>query len=214
MALLLGACRWSAAGYLQCRWVMIPSVAECFRLMGRYRMLENIRAHTIVVAGIAELIGKRLRDAGMNISIDLVVAGAMMHDIGKTPCLNTRERHDLKGKEICLNHGYHEIAEIVGEHVILKNGVPFTDLTEKELVFYADKRVNHDRIVPLEERLAYVLERYGRNDERRFYLIRKNFEICRAIENRVFEHLDWTPNDLVEMVEQFSYHDFLQDHLH
>ncbi|MCK5230397.1 MAG: HDIG domain-containing protein [Desulfobulbaceae bacterium] len=182
---------------------MIPSVEECFRIMDQYRMLENIRAHTIVVAGIAELIGRRLRDAGMNISIEVVVAGAMMHDIGKTPCLNTRERHDLKGKEICLKHGFHEIAAIVGEHVILKNGGPFTDLTEKELVFYADKRVNHDKIVSLEERMAYVLERYGRNDDYFLHLIRKNFEVCQVIENRVFEHLDQTPNDLAEMVAQF-----------
>ena len=178
--------------------------------MEKYKMLENIRAHTIVVARIAELIGRRMQDVGMNISIDVMIAGALMHDIGKTPCLNTKERHDLKGKEICLEHGFDEIAAIVEEHVCLKNGVPVTGLTEKELVFYSDKRVNHDKVVPLEERLAYVLKRYGESNEYRVHLIRENFEICRAVENRVFEHLDMVPDDLAEMIEQFPSLTFLR----
>ena len=69
-----------------------------------------------------------------------------------------------------------EIADIVGEHVRLKNYELNGSYSEKEIVFYSDKRVNHDRIVSLEDRLAYILERYGKDNEERCRAIKTNFE--------------------------------------
>ena len=49
-----------------------------------------------------------------------------------------------------------EIADIVGEHVTLKSYDPVGFITEQEIVYYADKRVNHAAVVSLEERLGEV----------------------------------------------------------
>ena len=99
----------------------IPSVTDCFQLMEDYRMLPNIKAHSIVVAKIGVLIAQALGDVGEAISVKTVIAGALLHDIGKTSCLNTSKDHALKGQRICLAEHLDTVADIVAEHVILKD---------------------------------------------------------------------------------------------
>lgn len=164
-------------------------------------MLGNIRSHSMVVEKIAGVIAKGLNEAGMEISLERVVAGALMHDIGKTLCLNTREDHAVKGMEICLQHNFDEIAEIVGEHISLMSYSPDESINEKEIIYYADKRVNHDKVVSLDERLDYLIVRYARNQDRLTKLIRANFDLCREVEAKLFEHLNFRPEDLAGMIE-------------
>jgi putative nucleotidyltransferase with HDIG domain len=180
---------------------MIPSAEVCFKLMDAYGMPENIRRHSIMVERIARFIASRLREAGLSLSLETVTAGALMHDIAKGPCLKTGEVHSLKGREICLQNGLHEIAEIVAEHVVLKNPRPDGPITEKEIVYYADKRVNHDIVVSLEERLRYILERYGKEVEHLEQVIQRNFAICKEVERQIFSRLNLEPEDLAEAVQ-------------
>ena len=146
----------------------IPGVNECLDLMEQYHMLPNIKDHSIIVARVAEIITNGLIAAGHKLSMDRVIAGALLHDIGKTACLDNNDDHAAKGVKICLAHNLDPIADIVGEHVILRNYSPGNNFTEKEIVYYADKRVNHDQVVSLEERLTYILDRYGMNNVVRY----------------------------------------------
>jgi len=179
---------------------MIPNAEECFDYMERYGMLDNIRDHSLVVEKVARLIASRLQKAWGEISIDKVTAGALMHDIGKTLCLNSRVDHAAKGREICLQNHLDEIAEIVGEHVILKDFDPDRSISEKEIIYYADKRVTHDEIVGLEQRLEYIIDRYGKENEKLGRLIRKNFDECREVEIKIFTMLDFRPEELAGIV--------------
>lgn len=176
----------------------MPAVQECLALMDRYHMLPNIKEHSIVVAKIAALLVGQLAEDDADLSVPKTIAGALLHDIGKTACLNTAEDHAAKGAEICHAEQLSAIADIVAQHVILRNYDEASRLTERELVYYADKRVNHDQIVNLEERLEYILTNYGRNNSRLREAIRENFERCQAIEDRIFSHLDFKPVDLQE----------------
>ena len=180
---------------------MIPSAEECFKYMERYGMLENIRAHSIVVEKIANLIAHGLRNAGEDISLEIVTAGALMHDIGKTLCLNTKEDHAAVGKEICLQNNLDEISNIVEEHVTLKDYDPSRAICEKEIIYYADKRVNHDVIVSLEERLKYIYKRYGRNREYLYPLFKENFDQCKEVEKKLFAKLNFRPEELTGMIK-------------
>lgn len=180
----------------------IPSVSDCLQLMEDYRMLPNIKAHSVVVAKIGALIAQALDDAGEAVSVKTVIAGALLHDIGKTSCLNTSKDHALKGKEICLAEHLEVIADIVAEHVILKDYSQQDRLTEKMIVYYADKRVNHDMVVSLDERLAYIIDHYGKNNNRLQEKIRKNFSQCRAIEKRIFALLDFLPSDVAQRISE------------
>lgn len=178
---------------------MIPSPEDCFEYMEKYGMLENIKAHSIIVERVAVIIARELQNKVDAISLERVTAGALMHDIGKTLCLNSSDDHAAKGKEICLQNDLHEIADIVGEHVRLRNYGPSVPIGDKEVVYYADKRVNHDAIVSLDERLAYLLDRYGKNQEYICQRIRDNFDQCRALEKRLFAELPFLPEDLIRL---------------
>jgi putative nucleotidyltransferase with HDIG domain len=161
-------------------------------------MLDNIRIHSFVVAGIAYVIAKGLGQAGIQISVKKAVTGALMHDIGKTLSIQIGGDHSEIGRRICLDNGLDEIADIVGEHVRLNGYRLNGEYSEKEIVYYADKRVNHDRIVSLQERLVYILERYGQSNEDLHHRIKKNFALCERIEKKLFRRLEFTPESLAE----------------
>jgi uncharacterized protein len=179
---------------------MIPTVAQCFRLMDEYRMLDNIRNHSIIVARIANLLGEELRQAGLRLELPLVVTAALLHDIGKTACLDNDRDHAAYGREICLRHGMTELAPIVGDHVRFRDN-PAGGFSEYDIVFYADKRVTHDQVVSLEERETYILERYGRNDPHRVEVIRAHCRSWRVVEERIFSRLGFTPAKLSGLID-------------
>ena len=176
--------------------LVIPSVDNCLKLMAQYHMLPNIREHSIVVARVAEIITSGLISAGHDLSLETVIAGALLHDIGKTSCLDNNDDHAVKGVEICLSHHLEAVADIVAEHVILKNYLPGNGFSEKEIVYYSDKRVNHNQVVSLEERLAYILARYGKNNRIRCQAIRENYDLCQDLEKRMFSELPFNPDDI------------------
>jgi putative nucleotidyltransferase with HDIG domain len=184
----------------------IPGIDTCVALMERYAMLPNIRRHSLLVARIADLLATRLQDnvQGQPPVRQLCVSGALLHDIAKTPCLKDACDHAETGAAICAQHGYPEIAEIVAGHVMLndfsleqyKQGI----FQAREIVYYADKRVRHDAIVSLSERLDYIIENYGKNDDRLHGLIRENFGKCEQLEGFLFNFLDFSPEELARQI--------------
>lgn len=181
----------------------IPDTATCVILMDEYKMLNNIRHHSLVVARIADTLIIELLDDPSESSAPeraLVLAGALLHDIAKTPCLDGSCDHASAGGDICRRHGYPEVASIVEEHVILKNHDPKRykngQFTAREIVYYADKRVRHDQIVSLDERLDYIIEHYGNKDPKLHQLIRDNFLRCRELERALFSFLPFSAESL------------------
>lgn len=164
-------------------------------------MLDHIRDHSIMVEKIANVLALKLMETGVDLSLPLIRAGALMHDIGKTLCLNSKHDHAAKGQEICLQNNLKEIAEIVGEHVTLKTYQRDSPISEKEIVYYADKRVNHDKVVSLEERQDYIIERYAKGRKDLCALIIKNFDFCREVEKKIFSKLSFSPENLTEMIQ-------------
>jgi putative nucleotidyltransferase with HDIG domain len=181
----------------------IPTIADCIALMDQYAMLANIRHHSLVVARLAEQI-----HAGLSASVPerlqtdrlLVISGALLHDIAKTPCLNTSSDHAKEGGAICRRHGYPEIAAVVEQHVLLWEYDPdrYAEgrFTAREIVYYADKRVRHNVVVHLDQRLEYILEHYGKGHPSRHALIRENFKKCISLEQHLFRWLPFAPHDL------------------
>lgn len=64
------------------------------------------------------------------------------------------------------------------------------------IVYYADKRVRHNVVVNLDERLEYILDHYGKGTPDRRELIRKNFNKCLALEQHLFHWLPFGPKEL------------------
>ena len=190
----------------------IPDISKCFRLMEEYEMLPNIRRHSIIVARVAREIieGFRNNDIPPLVIADhnLVVAGALLHDIAKTLCLHSGCDHAETGAEICHNLGYPEIAGIVEEHVLLgdydlerrRQG----DFSAREIIYYADKRVRHEEIVSLGERLEYIIEYYGLGDPELHVLIRENFARCVELEHFIFNFLPFAPEQMADRVLEYT----------
>lgn len=143
----------------------IPTVEECYELMKCYAMLPNIVAHSEQVARVAVAIMNNLKD-GIDISRKAVIVACLLHDITKTRSLQTKEHHDVSGGRLLEELGFPTIGAIVKEHVVLQNLQPEGNLLAKEIVYYADKRVMHDQIVTVKERVADLIVRYGATEER------------------------------------------------
>ena len=161
----------------------IPSQKECDELMAKYCMLPNIIAHSRQVMRVALVITDNLKN-GVSINRNLVMAAALLHDITKTRSLETREPHDQSGGDLLRELGFARIGEIVKQHVILLDFHPLERLEEREIINYADKRVMHDRIVSLAERLEDLIQRYGATEEIK-NLIRQNESQVFAVEKKI-----------------------------
>jgi hypothetical protein len=137
--------------------------------------------------------------------LQLCISGALLHDIAKTPCLKSGCNHAKAGAELCRSLGLPEIAEIVAAHVILSDFAPARYqqgiFSAQEIVYYADKRVLHDKIVSLPERLDYILEKYSGGDARRQQGIRDNFRKCGELENHLFSFVNFPPEQLAGQAE-------------
>ena len=161
----------------------VPSETECRALIEEHGMLPNIVAHSEAVMRVAAAIVDDLIDPD-DVERPLVVAAALMHDITKTRALETKERHDESGGALARSLGMERIAEIIEQHVFLKDFDPEGPLLAKEIVYYADKRVMHDTVVSLDERVEDLVVRYGTTPER-VALIGKNLEYARAVEAKI-----------------------------
>jgi uncharacterized protein len=188
--------------------IAIPSRSTCLELMEEYGMLDNIRRHSLLVARVAETLVRHLDvpgpEAHQAARADLVRAGALLHDIAKTRCLDGSCRHAEEGQLICEEHGYPEIGRIVREHVILSSFTPERYrkgiFPAREIVYYADKRVRHDRIVSLQDRLDYIIERYSDQNPLIEQRIKDNFMACRELEGYLFSFLPFSADRLEDHV--------------
>lgn len=174
---------------------MIPVRDECLRLMGRYGMLDNIVVHSLEVAKIALFLSTKLNMKGQRIDLRLVEAASLLHDITKTICLETKENHAQTGSQLLKEMGYERVGEVVAEHVKLSEQRDPSTVSEEEVVNYADKRVQHDRIVSLEERFDDLKNRYGK-DQRVLEQFKQLEKITFKIENKIFSIVGIDPNDL------------------
>jgi putative nucleotidyltransferase with HDIG domain len=144
-------------------------------------------------------LGEALAAAGWPLHLPLIEAGALLHDLGKTPCLGTSRSHAEWGAALLEELGYPEVAQVVRQHVYLQ---PWENIShhpgEVEVVNYADKRVMHDRVVTLETRFADLQERYGRTPEARSRIATLQAR-TRVLEERLFAGLPLTPHDLLQL---------------
>jgi uncharacterized protein len=174
--------------------IHIPSEEHCRRIISELGMLENIVAHSQQVCRVSLLLTDHLGLPG--IDRELVRAAALLHDITKTRSFQTNENHAETGARLLADLGYPEVARIVGQHVRLdRYPLNSSPLTDAEIVNYSDKRILHDKIVPLNERMGYILKRYGGSPERKRSILLL-WEKTEKLEKRLFAALPFSPGDV------------------
>lgn len=177
----------------------IPTRKECFEMIVEMEMLDNIVSHSIQVCRVSLLLADALARIGSELNRELVRAASLLHDITKTRSFITGERHGDTGDEYLSARGYPEVGDIVRQHVRLRDPVNGGPLTEAEVVHYADKRVLHDGVVCLDERMRYIIQRYARN-ERHVVIFHEIWEETRLLEHKIFDPLPFGPEDVAELL--------------
>ena len=132
--------------------IPLPTEEECYKLLKIHNTPAKVMEHCKQVAGLSRWLGKQLCEAGCVLNLELLNTSALLHDIAKG-----KEDHSRVGAEIMAN--YPEIAEIIASHMDI-----FLDasqaITEKEIVYLADKLVKNNQIILLQDRFNAVLERF------------------------------------------------------
>jgi uncharacterized protein len=175
--------------------MQIPTIEQCYLLMCEMKMMDHIVRHSLQVCGVATFLAQNLNAQHHRLNYNLIRAAALLHDITKTRSFKTEENHALTGGQFLAERGYPEVGELVRQHVRLDAYPSPVTLGEAEIINYADKRVLHDRIVGLHERLDYILERYGKLPEHH-ERIRWLWGKTRTLETKIFGDLPFSPDDL------------------
>jgi len=190
----------------------IPSKKACYHLIYEMEMMDHIVSHSILVCQVATLLVEHLYLQNIYLNREVIQASALLHDITKTRSFKTRENHAQTGERLLRDLNYPEVGDIIGQHVVLDVYMFSEPTNEAEIVNYADKRVLHDRVVSLKDRMTYVLKKYGKKSvhhERIFRL----WEESKQLEKKIFAALSFSPGDLNDLLdpdtlkkELLSYH--------
>lgn len=144
-----------------------PSGKECISILRDEGCTKRVIIHCATVRAVAEEIAGRIPQADM----DLVVAGALLHDIGRSQTHTIM--HAVVGAHIASARGLpDEIVEIVRRHtgagldsrdaaeLGLPQGNYIPETIEQKIVAHADNLVSDNTIVPVSHSVD-KLERKG-----------------------------------------------------
>jgi CTP:molybdopterin cytidylyltransferase MocA len=138
----------------------ILSPAEADLLMRQvFNAPEPVRNHCRAVAGLAVVMGKMLAKKGVSLDLELIEAGGMLHDLAKG-----HRDHEREGGRLLRQLGFAPVADIVEAH---RDFIPpgSGPITEKELVFLADKLIRGEERVTLEQRFSGVLFKFAHDPD-------------------------------------------------
>jgi uncharacterized protein len=145
-----------------------PDYTKCIQLLLDYSAPPSVISHSILTAQTALNATRILKNHEYLINCDLILAGAILHDIGR--CQSHYLDHGIIGAQILREEGLGELAGIAENHIfggITKDearefGLPSRDYLpttlEEKIITYAD---NISKKVPLLS-IDEVIERYSK----------------------------------------------------
>jgi hypothetical protein len=138
-----------------CRDRSVLTPAECTALLADQGAAEPVVRHGAAVAAVARALGRRLVAAGHPLDLALVDCAARVHDLARS-----RPDHARAGARILRRLGFDRVAAVVAAHTDLPPEAG-PRIAEAPLVFLADKLVQGERVVTLDERFRAALDRWG-----------------------------------------------------
>ena len=169
----------------------LPTVKECEQLFRQYHVPTNIEAHCKAVSTFAKSLAQRLKARNININVELVQIGALLHDLMKAVTLDSlqgskkfpytpneqeiamwkhlRETyphlHETRITYDILAPKYPELAQFIKDEGEISHPAPDTKPTatvwEVKVVHYADWRFIGTTFVPLKVRMDDLFQRYA-----------------------------------------------------
>lgn len=140
---------------------------EAIRLLEESGCASNVIEHCKEVASLAIEIAKKAKAAGKEVDLELVEAGALLHDAGR--CRTHEISHAVEGFRLAMSRGIEpEVAEIIKRHIgagvskeeAKKLGLPEDDYfprsPEEKIVAHADNLVKGTRRITIQERMELM----------------------------------------------------------
>ncbi|WP_313413116.1 DVU_1551 family NTP transferase [Sedimentibacter sp.] len=138
--------------------IKYPSMDICRQIYDNFNISKEIKLHSEKVTEVALSIYDMMYKRGIILNKDLIVAASMLHDIAKG-----EKKHDIVAAQWIREMGYKEVSDIIEEHMHLRD---YNDeITEKEVVYLADKLVAGDRLVTIEQRFTAKEELYANDPD-------------------------------------------------
>jgi uncharacterized protein len=143
----------------------LPSRGQALRILRQSGCPKNVVKHCEVVAELAMEIGEACQKKGLNVDLELVEIGALLHDIGRSKTHSVH--HAVIGARIAKSVGLpEEVQAIIKRHVgggitareAAKLGWPkdvyVPQTLEEKIVSYADKLIAGSRRVPIDRTMG------------------------------------------------------------
>lgn len=160
----------------------IPSYDLCKKIHDYFEITDEAKVHSEKVTEVALHIYQVLYDKGIFLNKNMIVSAGMLHDIAKG-----KKDHDKLGAQWILEMGYEEVSRIIAEHMNLSS---VTDrITEKEVVYLADKLVQDGSLTTLEQKFSHKEELYKNNPEV-LRIIERRKEQAMHLYLMIFENMD------------------------
>jgi uncharacterized protein len=139
----------------------LPSREQALQFLYKSGCLGNVINHCEAVADLAVEIAKACRKRGLDVNLELVEIGALLHDIGRSKTHSVH--HAVIGAQIAEKLGLPEsviliIKRHVGGGITAKEarklgwprGIYVPQTLEEKIVSYADKLIEGAQRVPIE----------------------------------------------------------------
>jgi len=159
-----------------CREPHVPSEEECYAIIKRVNTPVKVINHCEQVALLSCAMGRYLMKSGCQLNLDLIRSAALLHDLAKGESHHAQVGADMLGD-------YPEVAEIIAEHMDICLNLE-QPITEKEIVYLADKLALEDQIISLKARFSGPLEQH-KNDEEVLEKIRQRLSHAERIQTRI-----------------------------
>ena len=133
----------------------LPGEGQCLELLRDHGASAALVAHSEAVASVAAALAAALNDRGQYLCVPLVVSAALLHDVARA-----RPQHADAGADELTRLGYPRLAPLVRRHMSLGD-LAGEELDEAHVVYLADKLVQGDRLVSVDERFATRLAQFA-----------------------------------------------------
>lgn len=200
-------------------------VPEAKSIIMEHHLPDHIVKHCENVYKIAKLIGEKYQAKGESIDLENLLSAALLHDLfriadipeeGYKKLWNKAEKYDqitwdsirkrYKGKnhseaayDFLMHKGEEKVASMIKKHYFkaIIDPINKPSTLEEKILTYADKRVLHDKIVPMSERFEDGNKRHSSKEENMDEL-NKIYDAYYALEKELLDPIGLKPEDIKE----------------
>jgi len=180
----------------------LPSLNTCLEWLESNQASSNLLIHVQLVAACAYQMALWLSRNNIVVNPILAHRGGLLHDLAKLWPEKNMD-HGLAASLWLKDKGQEQLAEIASRHMIygILDDVRHPNTWEEKLVYLADKLVEKNSIVSIDERIAGLKTRYSMEDG----LLEKAYPLLIDLQQEICTTARVSVNDLPGKLAQAIY---------